>query len=49
MTLKAEALLDVYSLAEILEMNDLTEADALDFLLEQRFLILPEIQPLEFE
>ncbi len=46
---QAEALLDVYSLAEILEMNDLTEADALEYLLEQGFLDLPEIRPLEFE
>lgn len=46
---QAEALLDVYTLAEILEMNDLTEADALEFLLAQGFIELPEIRPLEFD
>lgn len=45
----AEALLETYTLTEILEMNDLTEADALEFLIEEGFIELPEVKPLDFE
>lgn len=44
-----EDILQTYSLTEILEYNSLSEEDALLFLLEEEFLELPEIQPLEFE
>ena len=43
-----EHLLDTYTLEEIIEYNDLTEADVLFFLVRHRFLELPEIKPLEF-
>jgi hypothetical protein len=42
-------LLDVYTLTEIFEMNDLTEADVLRYLEEQEFIILPDPEPLDFE
>jgi len=45
----AEHLLDTYSLSDLLDLNDLTEADALYFMLEEEFLYPPEIKPLDFE
>ena len=41
-------ILETYSFEEILELNDLTEEEALEFLVTQGFLTLPEVQPLEF-
>lgn len=46
---EAEHLLETYSLEEILDLNDVTEADALAFLLEEEFLEPPEVRPLDFE
>ena len=43
------AILNAYSLSELLEMNDLTDEDALQFMVEAKFVILPEILPVEFE
>lgn len=43
------AVLDVYTLEDILERNDITQEEALDYLVTQGFLRLPEIEPLEFE
>ena len=43
------AILDVYSLEEILELNDLTTEDALEFMVEEEFVKLPSITPLEFD
>lgn len=43
------AILETYSLQELLELNDLTEEEALDYLVTQGFLKLPEITPLDFE
>jgi len=42
-------ILDTYTLEELLELNDLTMEDALKFLVEEEFIDLPEITPLEFE
>lgn len=42
------AILDVYTIQDILEQNDITEEEALDYLVTQGFLTLPEIEPLEF-
>lgn len=42
-------ILETYSLSEILEMNDLTEEDLLEYLVEERMVRLPEIKPLDFE
>lgn len=46
---KVESILDTYSLEDILELNDKTEADALYFLLQQEFLELPEVLPLDYD
>lgn len=43
------AILDTYSLAELIELNDLTEEEVLEHLVNQHFLKLPELQPLEFD
>lgn len=40
-------ILDTYSLEEILEMNDLTVEDALEILVEEGYVELPEIKPLD--
>lgn len=42
-------ILETYTISEILELNDLTDEDALKFLVEEDFVTLPEILPLEFE
>lgn len=42
-------ILETYTLEEILELNDITEEEALDYLVTQGFLNLPEITPLEFD
>ena len=39
-------LLETYSIEEILELNDLTAEDLLEFLVEEGFVELPEIKPL---
>ena len=41
-------LLEVYTLEEILEMNDKTEEECLEFLDEEGFVELPKIKPLNF-
>ena len=41
--------LEVYSLEEILEYNDITEEELLMFLLDERFLKLPDVEPLDFD
>ena len=42
------AILEVYDLSEIIEYNDLTQEEVLEYLVEQSILKLPEVQPLEF-
>ncbi len=44
---EAEHLLDTYEFTELLELNDLTEADVLVFLVDHRFIKLPNIKPLD--
>lgn len=39
----------MYSLEDILEQNDLTTEDALEFMVEEEFLALPPVTPLEFD
>lgn len=46
--LSYSAILETYSLEEILEMNDITNEDLLEFLVIHKYVILPEIQPIEF-
>lgn len=43
------AILDTYSLDEIIELNDLTTEEALEYLVVQGIIKLPEVQPLEFD
>ncbi len=42
-------LLEVYTLEELLELNDKTEEDCLEFLVEEKFIKLPTIKPLDFD
>jgi len=42
-------ILDVYSLEEILELNDVTPEEALIFLIEEKFIKLPSIRPLNLD
>jgi hypothetical protein len=42
-------LLETYSLEEILEYNDMSEEEALELLVTQGFLKLPEYEPLDFD
>lgn len=44
-----EVILDVYSLEEILELNDKTTEECLEFLIEEGYVNLPRIKPLDFE
>lgn len=43
------AVLETYSLIELLELNDITEEEALEHLVTQGFLKLPELQPIDFD
>lgn len=40
-------ILETYTLEELLEVNDLTEEDVLEFLVEEGYLELPEVLPLD--
>jgi hypothetical protein len=42
-------LLQTYTISDLLELNDITEEELLEFLVEEDFIHLPEIQPLEFD
>lgn len=42
-------ILETYSLEEILELNDLTPEECLEYLVEEGYVDLPEIQPLDFD
>lgn len=44
-----ELLLSTYSLDDILEYNDLTTEDVLQFLVESKFVKLPDYQPIDFD
>lgn len=44
-----ERLLETYTLEEVLEENELSEADALLYLVEQEFVHLPKILPVDYE
>lgn len=43
------AVLDVYTLEQILELNDLSTEDCLEYLVEEGYVELPRIKPLDFE
>lgn len=42
------AILGAYTFSELLELNDLTEEEALEYLVAHGLVKLPEIKPLEF-
>lgn len=42
------AILETYTLSELIELNDLTEEEVLEYLVAHGILRLPMIQPLEF-
>jgi hypothetical protein len=46
---EVERVLDTYSLEDILELNDKTEAEVLQFLVNSDFLSLPEVLPVDVE
>lgn len=43
------AVLDVYTLEQILELNDKTTEDCLEYLVEEGYVELPRVKPLDFE
>jgi hypothetical protein len=44
-----ERILQTYTLEEILELNDLTEDDVLEYLVETKFVTLPDPEPCDVE
>lgn len=44
--MNSEDILQTYTLEELMELNDLSEADVLDFLLEAGLIQLPDPAPL---
>jgi hypothetical protein len=40
--------LETYTFSDIFELNDVTDEEALEYLVTQGFVKLPEITPLEF-
>lgn len=42
-------ILDAYTIEDLLELNDKTTEDCLEYLVEEGFINLPDVQPLEFE
>jgi len=42
-------LLETYTLSEIIEMNDLTDEEVLEYLVARSIIKLPDIKPLEFD
>lgn len=42
-------ILELYTLEQLLELNDLTTEEALEYLVESKFLDLPTIKPLDFD
>jgi hypothetical protein len=41
--------LEAYSLQELIELNDKTEEECLEYLVETRYIKLPEVLPIEFD
>lgn len=46
---RVENALSVYTLEEIIEINELTEEEVLEFLLDQKFIRLPSVMPIDLE
>ena len=43
------AILDCYSIEDILELNDMTAEELLIYLVEEKVISLPEVTPLDLE
>ena len=43
------SLLEAYSFSELLELNDLTEEEAVEYLVAHGLMRIPDVTPLEFE
>lgn len=41
--------LDAYTLSDLIELNDLTEEEVLEYLVDRGVIRLPELKPLEFD
>jgi hypothetical protein len=41
------AILEAYTLSEILELNDKTDEECLEYLVDMKFVVLPEVLPIE--
>jgi hypothetical protein len=48
-TVNSATLLEAYTLEELLELNDKTEEDCLEYLVDTKFINLPRIKPLDFD
>jgi hypothetical protein len=46
---EAATILQTYSLEEIFELNELTEEEILQFLVEEDLVSLPKIKPVDFD
>lgn len=42
-------ILEAYTITELLELNDKTEEECLEFLVDMKFITLPEVLPLDYE
>ena len=42
-------ILETYTIEDILDLNDITEEEALDYLVTQGFIKLPDIKPFDFD
>jgi hypothetical protein len=42
-------ILETYTLSEIIELNDITEEEVLEYLVVHNVIKLPDIKPLEFQ
>lgn len=42
-------ILETYTISEILELNDKTDEECLEYLVDMKYIHLPEITPLEFD
>jgi len=47
--LNYDTVLEAYTLSEILELNDKTEAECLEYLVHHHYVELPEVLPIEFD
>lgn len=44
-----DLVLSAYSISELLELNDKTDSECLEYLVETKFIELPEVLPITFD